>query len=114
MNRHSDAETPPTRRLRRRSNWSDDPWTEDHPLYSYGLRLFSLQRSSQVGPVLWLADQGVNAVIRAGTNAAIVNLIGPHCYASMWKPPGASQADWYCFHEELTWVSMSCFPEASG
>ncbi|KAJ6547932.1 hypothetical protein DFH09DRAFT_1087401 [Mycena vulgaris] len=91
------------RRLRRRSHWDDDPWTKDHPLYSYGLRFFSLQRSSQVGPALWLADQGVNAVIRAGTNTAIVKLIGPHCYASMWKPPGQSQADWHCFHEELTW-----------
>ncbi|KAJ6614403.1 hypothetical protein B0H10DRAFT_2191551 [Mycena sp. CBHHK59/15] len=93
------------RQLRRRIWWDDDPWTKDHALYSYGLRQFSLQRRSQTGPTLWLPDQGVNAVIRAGKHAVIVKLIGPDCYVSIWRAPSALDADWHCYHEELTWDS---------
>ncbi|KAJ6552840.1 hypothetical protein B0H19DRAFT_1295240 [Mycena capillaripes] len=80
------------RQLKRRQNLDDDEWTDDHPL------------RSQTGSTLWLSGHGVNAVLRAGKNMAIVKIIGPDCYVSMWRAPnGPSDASWHCFHEELTW-----------
>ncbi|KAJ7149673.1 hypothetical protein C8R46DRAFT_1198678 [Mycena filopes] len=91
------------RRLQRREDLHDDPWTEDHPLYSYGVRVFSLQSRSQIGSPMWLPDVGVDASIRAGTDAVIVLMTGPTCYASFWRIPRRSDDIWHCFHRELTW-----------
>ncbi|KAJ7908975.1 hypothetical protein B0H13DRAFT_1878137 [Mycena leptocephala] len=93
----------PHRELRRRENWNDDPLTKDHTLQSYFLRLFSVQKRTQTGTTLRLPRQGVNAVIRAGTHAVILKIIGPECYASIWTPPRSANEEWHRFHEELTW-----------
>ncbi|KAJ7659114.1 hypothetical protein DFH06DRAFT_1195069 [Mycena polygramma] len=91
------------RQLRRGQRWDEDQWTNDHPLYSYDLRLFSVHQCSQMGVTLQLPDQGVKASIHAGTNKVIVQLIGPNCYASVWRTPTAGIQHWQCVHEELTW-----------
>ncbi|KAJ7154994.1 hypothetical protein C8R43DRAFT_949947 [Mycena crocata] len=91
------------RKLKRRLSFSDDRWAKAHELYSYGLRKFSIKNRMQTGRTLWLPDQGVNAVIRAGPGAAIVKLTGPACYVSMWNAPNPHSGDWHCFHQELTW-----------
>ncbi|KAJ6556282.1 hypothetical protein B0H19DRAFT_1262368 [Mycena capillaripes] len=91
------------RELRRCRHWYDDPWTKDHAIYSYALRLFSVQHRLQRGPTLWLPDQAVNAAIRAGTDAVIIQFIGPDCHVAFWRTPGPQGRDWLCFHEEVTW-----------
>ncbi|KAJ7149683.1 hypothetical protein C8R46DRAFT_1230361 [Mycena filopes] len=91
------------RRLRRREDRHEDLWTTDHPLRSYGVRLFSLQSRLQIGPAMWLPDVGVDASIRAGPNAVIVMITGPTCYASFWRMPHPPDNTWHCFHRELTW-----------
>ncbi|KAJ6589521.1 hypothetical protein B0H19DRAFT_1367834 [Mycena capillaripes] len=90
------------RQLKRHEYLNEDPWTKDRPLYSYGLRLFSVQNRSQTGDTLWLPDAGVNAAIRAGTHKAIVKSIGPNCYASIWQAPSVD-GEWHCLHQELSW-----------
>ncbi|KAJ6518221.1 hypothetical protein C8R47DRAFT_1312681 [Mycena vitilis] len=91
------------RKLRRYEYWDKDPWTKDHPLYSYSLRTFSIRQRSAIGPTLRLPDEGVKASVRAGKHMAIVRSIGPECYASVWRAPRGMGGEWDCLHKELSW-----------
>ncbi|KAF8891713.1 hypothetical protein BD779DRAFT_1670690 [Infundibulicybe gibba] len=86
------AEETWARRWKRRFDLIDDMWTSNHYSCSFGLKVYSLTTSAQIGPALEIEERGVHASIRATNNSVILKITGPQCIASIWKPPAAPRA----------------------
>ncbi|KAJ7183966.1 hypothetical protein C8R46DRAFT_1309313 [Mycena filopes] len=88
---------------RRETVISSDRYLYEHELCEYRVRAFSISQKMQIGATLTVAQQGVNATIRAGPGRVVVQIIGHQCVASVWRAPNNGDATWEQLYSELTW-----------
>ncbi|KAJ6601898.1 hypothetical protein DFH09DRAFT_1355160 [Mycena vulgaris] len=80
-----------------------DPYYIEQHLFTYTVRIFSTDGKIQIGNPLYLQQEGVDGIIRAGPNRIIVRVIGQECIASIWLSPSDDRVDWVPIYSELTW-----------